>query len=347
MVNRPDVSVVVPVYGGAATITPLAEQLAAVFAERDWSWELLLICDRPVDGSWQVARELAERLPQVCAIRLRKNVGQHAALLLGIRQASGRICVTMDEDLQHSPADVPALVDAARDGDCLACGVAEVLQFGLFRNFSSRTTKAMLARFLSVEDAHKLSAFRAFPLEFRDAFASYRHPHVAMDVLLSWAGAPVQAVTTRQQPRAAGRSGYTLLRLVRHLGNLAFGFSIAPLRLASYLGLLSVLFAAAIAIFVIANWLLWGSVVPGFAFLAFSIAALGGAQLLALGLIGEYLGRLYFGALRPPQYQVAERVRGPRSAASETSEADNANRSDAESSGPESAASTAAHGESA
>ncbi len=312
MTNRLDVSVVVPVYGGAATIAPLTRQLAEVFAERGWSWELLLVCDRPVDDSWQVARSLAEEVEQVCAIRLRKNVGQHAALLLGVRQASGRVCVTMGEDLQHSPTDVPALVDAARDGDCLACGVAEVLQFGLFRNFGSRTTKAMLARFLNVEDAHNLSAFRAFPLEFRDAFESYRHPHVAMDVLLSWAGAPVVAIPTRQQPRAAGQSGYTLLRLVRHLGNLAFGFSIAPLRLASYLGLASVFFAAAIALVTVVNWLIWGSVVPRFAFLAFTVAALGGAQLLAVGLIGEYLGRLYFGALRPPQYQVAERVRGTR-----------------------------------
>ncbi|MCO4764098.1 MAG: glycosyltransferase [Myxococcales bacterium] len=303
-----DLSIVVPVYGGEATIEPLCTQLGEELRRRDWRYEILLVCDRPVDGSWAVAKRLATTTSEVIAIRLQRNVGQHAALLLGIRQARGGVIVTMDEDLQHAPADVPALVDTVLKHHCLAYGVTVQQHHGAFRNASSRLIKWAIKRYLEVEDAQHLSAFRAFPARERSAFTGYNHPNVAIDVLLSWTGLPVRAVATSHNARAAGESGYTFTKLVAHLANLAFGFSTAPLRLASYIGFGAVLFAGGLFVYAIVNWMIHGSGVPGFAFTIASLAALGGAQLLALGLIGEYLGRLYLGSLGRPQYRIAEQV---------------------------------------
>lgn len=303
-----DVSVVIPVYGGERTIGALCEQLLGVFDAEGWRAEVLFVCDAPRDGSWAVARALAEAHPRVTALRLMRNFGQHPATLLGIRQARGATIVTMDEDLQHNPLDVPALVATSRADGAIVYGMARELQHAWWRNATSRLAKWFIARYFDMGDAQRISAFRAFPAPAREAFATYHGERVAIDVLLSWSGLPLHPVTCAYAPRAEGESGYTFRKLVRYLSDLLLGYTTAPLRLASYVGLLSVFVAIGIAAYAVVNWFIHGSVVPGFAFLALSTAAFAGVQLLALGVMGEYLGRLYFNSLGKPQYLVAERV---------------------------------------
>jgi undecaprenyl-phosphate 4-deoxy-4-formamido-L-arabinose transferase len=305
-----DVTVVIPVYGGATTIEALADGLRAALGPRGWTHEILFVCDCPVDDSWAVVQRLSARWPQIRGILLRRNYGQHPATLLGIREARGRTIVTMDEDLQHDPRDVPALVTESLQHEAIVYGVSPQLHHGLFRNASSRTIKWFLAKYLDVENAQNLSAFRAFPAQSREAYADYHERHVALDVLLSWSALPVRTVTSSHAARKGGKSGYTLAKLLKYLGNLAFGFSTAPLRISSYLGVAAVLASFGISLYALVNWLMHGSTVPGFAFLALTVSGLGGVQLLVLGLIGEYLGRLYSSGLRRPQYTVAARVGG-------------------------------------
>lgn len=299
----PEISVVVPVYGGEKTIGTLVERTAEVMEAEGWTHEFILVCDSPRDGSWEVARELAETRPEVVSILLRRNFGQHPATLLGIRRAGGATIVTMDEDLQHDPSDLPMLIRASRADDSIAYGVADELKHAWWRNATSRTAKFIVARYLGFH-ANDVSAFRAFPASAREAFEDYRGERVAIDVLLSWAGAPVRSIRCQYQRRDEGESGYTLRKLVGYLMDLALGYSTAPLRLASWLGIVAFFVAFAIAGYVIFNWLINGSTVPGFAFLGLTIAVFSGVQLLSLGLIGEYLGRLYFNALGKPQYLV-------------------------------------------
>lgn len=306
-----DVSVIVPVYGGAKTIGPLSEQLLSVFDDQGWQAELLFVCDAPRDNSWEVARKLAESEARITSIRLMRNFGQHPATLLGIRQARGSTIVTMDEDLQHNPLDLPALVATSRAEGAIVYGMAAELQHAWWRNATSRLAKWFIARYFSMGDAQRISAFRAFPAPARAAFETYRGERVAIDVLLSWSGLPLHPVTCAYAPRAEGESGYTFRKLVRYLSDLLLGYTTAPLRLASYVGLASVFVAMGIGGYAIVNWFIHGSAVPGFAFLALSTAAFAGVQLLALGVMGEYLGRLYFNSLGKPQYLVAERVGTP------------------------------------
>jgi undecaprenyl-phosphate 4-deoxy-4-formamido-L-arabinose transferase len=304
-----DVSVIVPVYGGEATIGALVEQVREVLSSSGFTHEVILVCDRPRDASWSVARALAQRHDDVTAIHLRRNYGQHPATLLGIRAARGATVVTMDEDLQHAPLDVPAIVRASRERGAIVYGIARTLQHEAWRNLASRAAKVMLRRYLGFSAATDLTAFRAFPVGLRDAFARYQGESVAIDVLLSWSGAPSMTLACEHAPRREGRSGYTLRKLLNYLADLAVGYSTAPLRAASALGIAAMLLALALSIYALVNWFIHGSAVPGFAFLAISISIFAGAQLLAIGVMGEYLGRLYVNSLAKPQYTVDEVVR--------------------------------------
>lgn len=308
----PEVSVVIPVYGGESTIASLAARLTASFEAASMGFELLLVCDRPRDGSWAVARRLAEADPRVSAVLLGRNYGQHPATLLGIRMARGTTVVTMDEDLQHSPEDVPRIVAASVASKGIVYGIASRLQHGAWRNFTSRTAKRFLARFVGFQAATDLTAFRAFPTRLREAFERYEGRNVAIDVLLSWSGAPTSTMVCEHAPRQGGASGYTLRKLVNYMLDLTVGYSTAPLRVASALGLLSMVVAFGIGLLIVANYFVRGSVVPGFAFLALSIAMFAGVQLLSIGVIGEYLGRLYENSLRKPQYTIEAVVRAER-----------------------------------
>lgn len=304
----PEISVVIPVYGGEKTIVPLVEKTVAVLGEHGFSHEIVIVCDRPRDDSWRVARELADRVPGVRAFLFMRNFGQHPATLFGIRQARGNTIVTMDEDLQHDPVHLPELIEVSRSVRGIAYGAAHDWRHAWWRNLTSRLAKWFLARYIGFDMARSATSFRAFPSRLRDAFADYRGERVAIDVLLSWSGAPIRTVRFEHAQRAEGHSGYTLRKLVGYLMDLLVGYTVAPLRLASLLGLLAVLFAFAIGVYVFLNWVINGSAVPGFAFLAMSFSILGGAQLLALGVIGEYLGRLYFNSLGKPQYLVQDVV---------------------------------------
>lgn len=304
--SQPDVSVVVPVYGGEKSLQPLSEQLLEVAAQRGWQMEILFICDRPRDQSWQVASRLARETPQIQAALLMRNFGQHPATLLGIRMARGRIIATMDEDLQHNPQDLPALVEAAQANQGIAYGIPHNPQHARWRNATSWLAKWFLSWYIDARLARSMSAFRAFDCRLRRAFQHYRGERVAIDVLLSWTGAPIDVLTCQHAPRLDNESGYTWGKLIKYLGDLWLSFSVAPLRFASMLGLGNFFFAVVLGAYVFIKRVIQDDPVPGFAFLALFLAILGGSQLLALGVIGEYLGRMYFNDLKRPQYLVSQ-----------------------------------------
>jgi undecaprenyl-phosphate 4-deoxy-4-formamido-L-arabinose transferase len=157
---------------------------------------------------------------------------------------------------------------------------------------------------MGAETATKVSAFRAFRRDLREAFSDFRGPYVSLDVLLTWATTKFASVVVDHQPRKAGRSNYTLSKLVVHSFNMMTGFSTLPLQLASMVGFVSTFFGIVLLLFVVGRYLLEGGVVPGFAFLACTIAIFSGAQLFAIGIFGEYLARMHFRVMDRPAYAV-------------------------------------------
>ncbi len=299
------VSIVIPVYRGERTVPSLYERLTAVAYDSKWDYEILFVEDAGPDNSWEFLSKLGQTDPRVRAIRLARNFGQHNALLCGIRAASKELIVTMDDDLQQLPEDIPKLLGRLDESCDVVYGRPLQQKHGILRNGVVALTKIMLQRVMRVSEAGQVSPFRVFRARLRGAFKYYQSPYVSVDVLLSWATSRFASIETTHQPRKEGSSSYNFEKLVNYAVNIMTGFSSWPLRLASIIGFIFTFFGFAVLVFVVGRYLMQGATVPGFPFLSSIIAIFAGAQLFALGIIGEYLARLHIGSIGRPCYVVA------------------------------------------
>jgi glycosyltransferase involved in cell wall biosynthesis len=299
----PSLSVVTPVYNGEASVAELCRRLGEALPRVAKQHEIILVNDGSRDRSWEVISELSARLPTVRGLNLMRNYGQHNALLCGIRAAKYDVIVTMDDDLQHPPEEIPRLLARLDVGFDVVYGAPKADQNGLMRALASRITRLALRTAVGSEVAKNVSAFRVFRTQLREAFVVYQSPFVSIDVLLTWATTRFGAITVDFQPRHSGSSNYSFTKLVRHALDMMTGFSTAPLQLASLIGFSSTLFGIGVFLYVIGRYCLEGSL-PGFPFLASIIAIFSGAQLFALGVIGEYLARMHFRSMKRPAYIV-------------------------------------------
>jgi glycosyltransferase involved in cell wall biosynthesis len=278
------------------------------------AYEIIFVNDGSRDQSWNVIGDFASRYSAVQGINLMRNYGQHNALLCGIRAAKSEVVVTMDDDLQHSPEEIPRLLARLEAGFDVVYGTPKNEQNGLMRAIASRITRLALRSAVGSDVAKNVSAFRIFRTRLREAFAGYQAPFVSIDVLLTWGTTRFGAVTVDFQPRHSGSSNYTFMKLVRHALDMMTGFSTTPLQLASLIGFSCTLFGIGVFFYVFVRYCLEGSV-PGFPFLASIIAIFSGAQLFALGVIGEYLARMHFRTINRPVYIIrsvnGEKTDGP------------------------------------
>ncbi|MEO7716502.1 MAG: glycosyltransferase family 2 protein [Capsulimonas sp.] len=298
------ISVVIPLYNSAAMLPELMERLARVLPTLTDEFEVILVNDGSRDESWPAAKKAAKTYPFVHAINLMRNYGQHNALLCGIRSAKYATTVTMDDDLQHPPEEIPKLLAKLDTGFDVVYGTPASERHGFWRDLASQVTKLALQNAMNIDVARDVSAFRAFRTLLRGGFAGYSSPYVSLDVLLTWTSTKFSSVTVRHDTRKSGVSNYTFWNLVTHALNMITGYSTKPLQLASVVGLVFTFFGFIVLVWVIVQFFISGSVVPGFPFLASIIAIFSGAQLFALGIIGEYLARMHFRTMDRPTYAV-------------------------------------------
>jgi glycosyltransferase involved in cell wall biosynthesis len=298
------ISVVIPVYNSAAMLTELVQRVLAMAESASYQSEIILVNDGSSDDSWDVICTVGERYPNVRGIELMRNYGQHSALLCGIRAARHDIIVTIDDDLQHPPEVIPSLLQKISEGYDVVYGKPAEEQHGMWRVMASRLTKFALQTAMGAETARNVSAFRAFRTQLREAFANYSGTFVSIDVLLTWATTRFTAIDVPHHARQSGKSHYTFRKLARHALNMMTGFSVWPLQVASVIGFGFTLFGIAVLIYVVGRYLIQGGSVPGFPFLASIISIFSGAQLFALGIIGEYLARMHFRTMERPAYVV-------------------------------------------
>lgn len=298
------ISVVVPVYNGAATVPALIDRLRLVLGQLGRPFEIILVNDGSRDSSWATIESLAMKYPEIIGIDLMRNYGQHNALLCGIRRSSCDVIITLDDDLQQPPEEIPRLLSKLDEGFDVVYGTPKQEQHGFWRNLGSRVTKAALGTATSASVAPMVSAFRAIRASVKPAFAEYRSPLFSIDVLLTWATMSFASVTVQREPRRAGASNYRIRSLVRHAMNMVTGYSLLPLQIATMIGFVFTLFGILVLVFVLGRYLISGTTVAGFPFLASIIAIFSGAQLFALGIIGEYLGRIHLRTMERPPYVV-------------------------------------------
>jgi len=297
----PTISVVVPVYNSEGSLPDLIKRLELVLHSISSSFEVVLINDGSHDQSWDVICQLARARDWLYGINLMRNYGQHNAVLCGIRSAKNEIIVTIDDDLQHPPEEIPKLLDKLAEGFDVVYGKPHKVQHGVWRGLASQITKFALQSAMGARTARDISAFRVFHTKTRDAFANYQSPHVSIDVLLTWGSTNFSSVPVRHNPRQIGVSNYTFLKLVTHAFDMITGFSTLPLRLASISGFFFTLVGIGILAYVLGHYFYGGSI-PGFPFLASIIAIFAGAQLFVLGIFGEYLARMYQKTINRPVY---------------------------------------------
>ena len=303
--KNPNASVIIPVYNGADTVPQLTERLQKVLPDLFTEYEILLVDDCSPDGSWSVLKDLQQKDPEhVRAIHLSRNFGQHNATLCGIRMARYEICITMDDDLQHPPEQLPLLVAEYEKGYDVVYAVPKKLPHSWWRNLGSKMTKIILGRIMGIP-IREIGAWRVFRTSLRDAFADYRSPEVYIDPLLSWGTKNFSHVYVEEDKREIGTSNYSFAKLVKASLLILTGYSTAPLRFASLLGFIFMLFGFAVLVYVLAVFFILGST-PGFPFIASIISIFAGVQLFTLGIIGEYLARVYDRASDRPPYVVRE-----------------------------------------
>ncbi len=300
----PGVSLIVPVYDSSQTLPDLVARINSLSLSQNR--ELILVNDRGRDESWEVICQLASQHRWVRGVCLMRNYGQHNALLAGLRMASYATAVTLDDDLQHPPEEIPKLIARLQDEFDVVYGYPSSGQHGVFRNLASAITKLALQSAMGAQSARHVSAFRAFKTELRGAFETHQSPFVSLDVLLTWGTTRFGMVRVRHDERKHGRSHYTTGKLIRHALNMMTGFSVLPLQLASIVGFLFSLAGMAALAFVLVRVALYGSTVAGFPFLASIISIFSGAQLFALGILGEYMARIHFRSQDRPTYTIAD-----------------------------------------
>jgi undecaprenyl-phosphate 4-deoxy-4-formamido-L-arabinose transferase len=297
-------SIIIPVYYAEKTLSELVLRLQSVLPSLFSQYELLLVNDGSRDGSWEIISALAKRHSWIHGINLMRNYGQHNAILCGIRQVKYDTIITMDDDLQHPPEEIHKLLEKLDEGFDVVYGSPEQEVHSIWRNLASQLTKLALQGTMGAQTARKVSAFRAFRTLVTQAFQSYQNSYVNIDVLLTWGTDLFTSVPVRHDPRYAGESRYTFRKLMVHAINMVTGFSVLPLQIASWMGFAFALFGGLVLVYVIGRYLIQGGSVPGFPFLASTIAIFSGVQLFALGIIGEYLSRMHFRLMDRPPYLV-------------------------------------------
>lgn len=298
-------SIVVPVYKGETFIEPLVVQLSKTvpaFAEK---YEIILVNDGSPDESWSVIRRLAQNYECVRGIRMMRNYGQHNATLCGVRAARYPVTVTMDQDLQHLPQEIPLLLAKLEEGYDVVYGSPRKLPQGFWRNLMTASIKWILAQVIGLSAVRNVSAFRAFRTSLRDAFVNFQSPSLILDVLLSWGTTRFTSVDV--DIALAQRTNYNFKMLVRAAMLILIGYSTLPLRFASWVGFAMTLFGLGVFLYVLIIYFTAGSL-PGFPFLASIIALFSGAQLFGLGIFGEYLARMFDRSMDKPSYVVHETV---------------------------------------
>jgi len=300
-----NISVVIPVYNSESILPKLIARLKKSLQSICSNYEILLINDGSQDKSWDSIQKITNENKQVRGVNLRRNYGQHNALLCGIRLAKYDVIITMDDDLQHPPEEIHKLVEKLNEGYDVVYGIPEKLVHSTWRNFSSRFTKRFLGKILGVEGIKYISAFRAFKKEIRTAFDQFDSPNVIIDALLRWGTEKFGTVEVNEQTRMVGHSNYDLFKLAKFTMLVLTGFSTIPLRFASLIGFFLTLFGIGVLIFVMIKGILDGDL-PGFPFLASIISIFSGAQLFGLGIFGEYLARIFNRSMRVPTYIIGE-----------------------------------------
>jgi dolichol-phosphate mannosyltransferase len=306
MTDIPELSIVIPLYNEVDNLNRLYEELVQVLEKTKKLSEIIFVDDGSRDGSFDIVRSLKVTDARIRGISLSRNFGHQIALMAGIQKARGKIIITMDADLQHPPETILQMLEEYEKGfDIVNTRRIDGKDTGYFKKFTSRYFYRLINRIAQVTIPEGSSDFRLMNRKALDAFLQFGERDRFTRGLISWMGFS-QAVVEYQSPRRfAGSSKYTLRRMLHFAADGITAFSAKPLRIASYTGVVVFLVGFAYAVFAVINYFR-GTTIPGWTSLLVTVLLLGGIQLLSIGIIGEYLARIFNEAKSRPLYFIKE-----------------------------------------
>lgn len=300
-----DLSIVIPVYNSERIVPELVRRIAQAMSG---DYELILVNDGSADRSWQRIEEACDAYPALRGINLRINTGQHNAIMAGLRAASGAVVVVMDDDLQHAPEDIGKLQAKIAEGYDLCYAAFRRPQHALWKIAGSAFRDLTVHALLGVPRGIRISSFKAMTADIAREITRYEGPFPYVDGLALMMTRNVANVELAHHPRLDGSGHYTLRQSLSLWAKVAMNFSVVPLRVASWLGLGFAALGFVYAVSLVVQQLFFERIeVPGWASIVMAILIVGGVQLLALGAIGEYLGRAYLHMTAKPQYVIKSR----------------------------------------
>jgi len=301
-------SIVVPVYNSEKTLTRLFERIKTTFETRKLTFEVIFVEDCGTDNSWKVLKALKKAYPNenITIVKLSKNFGQHNALLCGFQLAEGDFVVTIDDDLQIPPEEILKLADRQADTDAdMVYGIYEKKKHSFVRNLGSKFVKNL---FEYGSTAHKDgSSFRLMTSHLVKKISRHTQHFIFIDNIVSWHTNDIELVTVKHEARSEGDSGYSVFKLVMMTFSLIINYTVIPLRFMTYGGL-----SASLLSFFIGMYFLYQKIyydlVLGFASVIVSIFFGTSLILFCLGIIGEYIRRIYVEQSQMPQYSIKQIV---------------------------------------
>ena len=306
----PRYSVVIPVFNSENVVGDTIDACHEFFSRRSMSFELVLVNDGSRDGSWPVLLSRARAYPEVTAINLLRNYGQHTAVLCGLQYSRGSWLITLDDDLQNPPAEIDRLIAAAEGGHDLVFGVPRHKRHTLFRRWGSAFVRQVNRRVFDMPPDVAPTNFRLMKREVADRILAHRtHAPYINGLALLYAFDPV-SVPVEHEPRRTGRSNYGPLQIAEVVGRILFNYSSYPLRVVSVFGLVVAGFSFLLAAYFFLHGLLREPKVPGWSSVAVMLAFFNGVTLLLVGMLGEYTIRILRQISQDDPFHVVQVFRG-------------------------------------
>ena len=294
--ETPEYSVVVPVYNSQHILPTLHQRLTAVMVSLGKPYELVFVEDCGPDDSWTVMKELAAKDSHVVAVQLMRNSGQGNATLCGLGHAEGRIIMTMDDDLQHPPEEIPLLIRHLCDHPELdvVIGAPREENRGMFRRMGSRMINRLNNMFFTRRTGLRLTAFRAMRRAVAKHVTKIHSPYPSVSQMLFSITDRVENITVGHQERLEGSSGYTLARLIKQTFTMIITFSVIPLRVLAFIGGIGIAVSVFMGCFYLMRYFTGGIGVPGWTSLLLVLLTTSGFVFFAFGILGEYVYRIFW-----------------------------------------------------
>jgi glycosyltransferase involved in cell wall biosynthesis len=300
-----DFSVVIPVYNEEENILELYSRLTAQM-EKLGTYEIIMVDDGSTDMSWGFIKELHEKDSRLKGLSFSRNFGHHIAITAGLDHAKGEKVILMDGDLQDPPEEIPKLYEKFNEGYDLIYGIREKRQDNILKKITSYLFWWILRRFSGVNIPQGQTMLRIMNRRIVGVIKEMREHARFIHGMMAWAGFKVSTLEIKHNPRIKGKSKYNLPKMFKLAFHAVTSFSTVPLRLATYLGLISSFISLFVGIYFIYRKVFYGIPVLGYASIIISLFFIGGIQLLVLGILGEYLGRTYQEVQRRPLYITRE-----------------------------------------